>query len=175
MCVSSLTEKSELTVFATQQLAGVTAKVWNKELLETVHVGLTYLLRRDRGMLNRWIDNQSLCCCSVWRVKGWRQPVITVLTGSSCLRFLPGRPTLRLLRGLAGVPSSGLSGSAPSSLCPIIERPHKHLANLMTVWNVSSEVALMQKWFKKSLLTNTQENSVTWIRGNTLSTLTCSL
>ena len=72
--------------------------------------------------IGEWIINHS---AAVWSIKGRRQPVITVLTGSSCLRFLPGRPTLRLVRGLAGVPSSGPSWSAPSSLWPIIERKHQ--------------------------------------------------
>lgn len=68
-------------------------------------------------------------CTPEEALKGWRQPVIAVLTGSSCLRFLPGRPTLRLLRGLAGVPSSGLSWSAPSSLCPVTERSKQNLTH----------------------------------------------
>ncbi len=86
---------------------------------------------------------------AVWSIKARRQPVITVLTGSSCLRFLPGRPTLRLVRGLAGVPSSGLSWSAPSSLWPKTERPHQKVSQLNDLYevkiDVSSEAALRQQ------------------------------
>lgn len=83
-------------------------QVW-VQLLETARECSRCLLRQNR------VEKVH---GKVW---GRHQPLIAGLTGSSCLRFLPGRPTLRLLRGLAGVPSSGLSWSAPSSLCTVIE------------------------------------------------------
>ena len=85
---------------------------------------------------SRWTDQSIAPLRVLNHEKAWREAIIAVLTGSSCLRFLPGWPTLRLLRGLAGVPSSRLSWSAPSSLWTIIETPHqKRWANQMTVWS----------------------------------------
>lgn len=112
-------------------------------------------------------ESKSVCDRTGWRVETFyrrtdekyteknkknsqRRAIITALTGSSCLRFLPGRPTLRLLWGLAGVASSALSWSAPSSLWGHIEDREcsEPLTEIVNDGSSATAAQLQSEWWR---------------------------